>query len=75
MAGACDGQQLGLGGDHFEGLFDFSDGAEGIARALDEERGSAQVGEMLGALLLGVARGMQRIREQEQGGDEVWGRF
>ena len=38
---------------------------------MDEERGSVQVGEMLGTLLLGLARGMQRVREQEQARDQV----
>ena len=47
-------------------MLEFRDGAEGIAGAVDEERGRAQVGEMLGALLLGLARGMQRVGEQQQ---------
>src|SRR5579871_921053 len=38
---------------------------------MNEERGRAQVREMLRALLLGTARGMQRIREQEQAGGEI----
>src|SRR5450631_3658485 len=31
-----------------------------------------QVGKMLSALLFGLARGMQRVREQQQGRHQVW---
>ena len=35
--------------------------------------GVRRFGQMLGALLLGLARGMQRIGEQQQAGDEIGG--
>lgn len=72
MTGSFCWEQLGFCGDHFDGALEFGDGAEGIAGAVDEERGCAQVWEMLRALLLGAARRMQRVGEQQEGGGEVW---
>lgn len=71
MTGSFYGEQLRFRGDHFDGVLEFGDGAEGIARAVDEERGCAQVGKMLRALLLGTARGMQRVGEKQEGRGQV----
>jgi len=52
------------GGQRSGHLFD---GAERIARSMDEQRRSSQPREMLGAKLFRFARRMQWIREQEKG--------
>jgi len=72
VTGAFDCQQFRLGGNHLQRLLQFCDGAEGIARAVDEQRRGAQAGQMLGALLLWFARRMQGIGKQQQGWDQVW---
>ena len=46
---------------------------KGSARSVDEQRGRAQVGEKGGALLVGLAGRMQRIREQQQAGGQARG--
>ena len=55
-------------------MLDLGDRAEGVAGTVDEERRGAQVGKMPRALLLRLARRMQRVGEQEQTSDEagVW---
>lgn len=72
MTGSVYWEQLRFCGDHFHGALKFGDGAEGVACAVDEERGRAQVGKMLRALLLGAARRMERVGEQQEGRGQVW---
>src|ERR1039458_6742930 len=63
VTGAFDGEQLRFRGNHFQRLRQLGDGAEGVSGATYEQSRGAQVGEMLGALLIGLARGMERIRQ------------
>ena len=71
VTGAFDRKQLRFRGNHFQSLLQLGDRAEGVARTRHEQRWRAQVGEVLGALLLGLARGMERVGEQEQRGDQA----
>jgi hypothetical protein len=72
VTGAFDGHQACFCRNHFEGLLEFGDGAEGVARAVDEERGGAQVGKMLRALLRRSTGRMQGVRQKKKTGHETW---
>ncbi len=71
VTGVFDREQFRSCGNHFQGVFEFDDSSERIARSGNEERGSVQAGKMLGALLLRTARRVQWIGEQKQAGGEV----
>ena len=66
MAGAFYRDQLRSRRDHLQRAFELFCGAEGIAGAVDEQCWCAQVGQVLRALLLRVARRMERIGEQQE---------
>ena len=66
MAGAGDGEQSGTSRDERERGGEFVDGGEAVAHAGDEERRSAQRGEMRGAQLGRALRRVQRIAEQQE---------
>lgn len=66
MTGAFHDQELRVAGDHFDGLLQFFNRSERIARAVDEQRRRVQTWQMLRALLLGFARRVQGIGEQQQ---------
>ena len=66
MAGALYRHQLRLSWNHFDGALELFDRAEGVAGSMDEERGRAQVGEMLRALLFGASRRMKRVGQQKE---------
>ena len=72
MTGTFYRKQLCSCGNHFDGTLEFFDRAEGVVRAAHKQSGSAQVGKMLRALLRGLARRMQWVREQEQGCGDFW---
>jgi len=71
MTSAFDRKQFCPRWNHFDRAFDFRDGAERIARAVNEQRGRMQIGQMLCPLLLGTPRRMQRIREQQQSWNDI----
>src|ERR1700721_4135863 len=65
VTSAFDHQQLCFTRNHLQRLLELGDCAERISCALDETGGRGQSREMLGALLLGLARRVQGIAEQE----------
>jgi hypothetical protein len=60
------GKQRGLRRDQEHRGFQFGDAAEGIARSMNKQRGRLERGKMLSTRFGGLARRMQRIREQQQ---------
>ena len=58
--------------DQFQGGFHFRDRSEGIACAMDEKSGLAQLRKMRGAKLIRFLRRMQRVRKKQQAVDEPW---
>ena len=51
--------------------FDFGQGAEGVARAMDEESGGFDGREVSGARLLRLLRRVKRVGEKEKAIDEA----
>ena len=72
VTGALERQELCFGGDHFHGALQLFDRAERIAGTVHEERGRAQVRKVLRALLLGTARRMERVGQQQQARNQLW---
>lgn len=66
VAGGVDGEELMARGDSGEGGADFFDRAEGIAGAVDEERWRVELRKVPGAELIGFARRMERVGEEEK---------
>ena len=73
VTGAFDRQQFRPCRNHLQRALKFLNRPEGIAGALNEQRWRSQVWEMLRPLLLGPARRMQRIGQQQQSRNQVWG--
>ena len=66
MAGSLDFEQLAPGRNQLQRFSHLVDRAERIARSVNEQAWRVQVGQVLGPVLLGLARRMQRIRKQQQ---------
>jgi hypothetical protein len=62
---------MGVCGDEPKGGFDFSDGAEAVASAVDKEGRGPERGEVAGAELVGPLRRVERIGEEEEAIDEA----
>jgi len=66
VARAFDGQQLRARGNEFQRGAHLVERAKAVARAVNEQRGRAQIREVRGAEVSRVARRMQRIGKQKQ---------
>ncbi len=71
MAGARDREQLGRRRDELERRCHLLDGAEAVARAVNEQRRYLEAGEMRCARRSGLQGRMKRVRKQQQAMDKL----
>src|SRR5215470_8519721 len=71
MAGIVDFEKCVRRGNEFEGGSHFGNRAEGVASAMNEERGRGQLREMAGTKLRWFSRRMKRVGEQQQSVDQL----
>ena len=72
VGGVGDFEDGVAGGDLFEGGVQLFGGGEGVAGAVDEEGGLAELREMRGAELVGLIGRMERVGEKQEAVGGVW---